>query len=124
VLFVDGDHVDHVDALRAAGYHVEVAPTALEALERGHRLRPDALIVPLVLPDMEGTALADHIGTVGTRIHTLAVIILVPDGKPTHAPGDPMTAGAVFCNMPCQPGELVATVARQLAARRLMDSPS
>ena len=44
------DHADHVEALRLAGYHVETAPNALEALRRGHALRPDALIVPLALP--------------------------------------------------------------------------
>jgi DNA-binding response OmpR family regulator len=123
VLFVDGAHADHVEALRVAGYAVEIAPTALEALERGDSLRPDALIVPLALPDMEGGDLADRIGSAKSRAHTLAVVILMPDGAGRrHAAGTP-TAGAVFCNLPCDPADLVATVARQLAARRRLSGP-
>jgi DNA-binding response OmpR family regulator len=116
VLFVAGDHADHVAALRLAGYHVEVSPSALSALQRGQALRPDALIVPLALPDMDGTDLAQRIGTSAARAYTLAVVILVsPDD------GDPgLTAGATFCNFPCSPAELVATVGKQLAARRLL----
>jgi DNA-binding response OmpR family regulator len=125
VLFVADDHADHVEALRVAGYHVEIAPNALEALQRGHSLRPDALIVPLGLPGADGPALAHRIGSGGPRAHTLAVVILGPDdGGQTRAAGA-ATAGAVFCNLPCQPSELVATVGKQLAARRLLgDQPS
>jgi len=123
VLFVDGAHADHVAALRLAGYTVEVAPTALEALERGDSLRPDALIVPLALPDMEGVHLADRIGSARSRVHTLAIVILMPDGEGRRHPAGTLTAGAVFCNLPCDPAVLVATVARQLAARRRLGGP-
>ena len=108
-----------------AGYHVETAPNALEALRRGHSLRPDALIVPLALPGTDGAdgpALAHRIGSAGPRGYTLAVVILVPDGGPTRAPGA-TTAGTVFCRLPCRPADLVATVAKQLAARRSLDGP-
>jgi CheY-like chemotaxis protein len=122
VLFVADDHADHVEALRLAGYHVETAPNALEALRRGNALRPDALIVPLALPGADGADganaadLADRIGSARPRAHTLAVVILVPDGN--GGPRAAVTAGAVFCTLPCQPADLVATVAKQLAARR------
>jgi DNA-binding response OmpR family regulator len=122
VLFVGGDHADHVEALRAAGYHVETAPNALEALQRGRALRPDALIVPLALPgagSTDGADLADRIGSALPRAHTLAVVILVPDGGGELPAGDGVKAGAVFCHLPCDPAELVATVARPLATRRL-----
>jgi CheY-like chemotaxis protein len=124
VLFVADDHADYVEALRVAGYHVETAPTALEALQRGHSLRPDALIVPLALPGGGGADLADRIGSAGPRAHTLAVVILVSDdgGEPRAA--GTATAGAVFCNLPCQPSELVDTVSKQLAARRLLGGPA
>ena len=121
VLFVDGHHADHVDALRVAGYRVEVAPTALAALRSGRALQPDALIVPLELPDMEGGALADRIGA-GPRGHALAVVILVPEGDPPRV-AEPTAANAVFCHMPCPPEHLVEMVARQLAARRPVGGP-
>ena len=128
VLFVADDHADHVEALRLAGYHVETAPNALEALRRGNALRPDALIVPLALPGADGADdanaadLADRIGSARPRAHTLAVVILVPDGD--GEPRAAVTAGAVFCTLPCEPADLVATVAKQLAARRRLGGPA
>ena len=116
VLFVDGEHGDFVEALRIAGYRVEVAATALLALERASSARPDALIVPLSMPDMSGTELADRIGPGPAR--TLAVVVLTGGGD-GWAPGDgAAAAGAAFCRLPCAPSDLVTMVSRQLAARR------
>jgi CheY-like chemotaxis protein len=122
VLFVDGDHGEYVEALRVAGYRVEVSPSALEALARGHSLRPDALIVPLALPDMGGADLASRIGSAPTRVHTLAVVILTADGAPHRGDG-PIMAGAIFCSLPCPATDLVALVGKQLATRRIMGRP-
>ena len=120
VLFVADDHSDHVAALRVAGYHVEVSPSALSALQRGQSLRPDALIVPLAMPDMDGTDLAHRIGSAPARAHALAVVILVSPDDGQSRDGAAVTAGATFCNLPCSPAALVATVGKQLAARRLL----
>lgn len=123
VLFVDGDHGEYVEALRVAGYRVEVSASALEALARGHSLHPDALIVPLALPDMAGPDLAHRIGSAPARMHTLAVVILTAsDGHPPRDDGAIM-AGATFCSLPCPAGDLVALVGKQLAARRAMGRP-
>jgi CheY-like chemotaxis protein len=116
VLFVDGEHGDYVEALRIAGYRVEVTATALLALERASFARPDALIVPLSMPDMSGSELAERIGPGPAR--TLAVVVLTRGGDGS-APGDgAAAAGAAFCRLPCAPSDLVTVVARQLAARR------
>jgi DNA-binding response OmpR family regulator len=125
VLFVAEGHTDHVAALRRAGYHVEVSPSALSALQRGQSLRPDALIVPLTLPDMDESDVAHRIGA-AARAHALAVVILVAPDDAQASDGAAVTAGATFCNLPCSPAELVATVGKQLAARRLLrgQSPS
>lgn len=116
VLFVDGDHGDYVEALRIAGYRVEVAATALLALERATSVRPDALIVPLLMPDMSGADLADRIGAGPAR--TLAVVVLTRAGGGS-AHEDGAAAGAAFCRLPCAPSDLVTMVAKQLAGRRL-----
>jgi CheY-like chemotaxis protein len=119
VLFVDGAHAEYVGALRAAGYRVEVSPSAVEALAQGPSLRPDALIVPLALPDMRGADLASRIGGAPSRSHTLAVVILGPSGA--GDPGDTaVMAGTAFCNLPCPAADLVVLVGKQLAARRLL----
>ena len=116
VLFVDGDHGDYVEALRIAGYRVEVAATALLALERASFVRPDALIVPLSMPDMSGADLADRIGAGPVR--TLAVVVLTRAGGSAQGDGA-AAAGAAFCRLPCAPSDLVTMVSKQLAARRL-----
>ncbi len=119
VLFVNGEHGNFVEALRIAGYRVEVAATALLALERASFVRPDALIVPLLMPDMSGTELADRIGAGPAR--TLAVVVLTRGGDGL-APGDgAAAAGAAFCRLPCAPSDLVTMVARQLAGRRRLN---
>jgi two-component system response regulator RegX3 len=42
------------EALERDGFHAEVARTAAEALERGRRLRPDLVLLDLMLPDGSG----------------------------------------------------------------------
>jgi CheY-like chemotaxis protein len=119
VLFVDGEHHDYVEALRIAGYRVEVAATALLALERASSARPDALIVPLSMPDMSGSELADRIGPGPAR--TLAVVVLTRGGD-GGAPGDgAAAAAAAFCRLPCAPSDLVTMVAKQLAGRQSLN---
>ncbi len=118
VLFVGGEHADHVAALRRAGYCVELAATALAALTRDPPLHPDALVVPLILPDMHGADLARKLEGVTDRARTLAVVALATVKVSRESTGPAIAAGATLCPFPCDPDELVATVARQLAARR------
>lgn len=119
VLFVDGDHGDYVEALRIAGYRVEIAATALLALERASSVRPDALIVPLSMPDMSGPELAERIGPGTAR--TLAIVVLSRAGVGSVQGDGAAAAGAAFCRLPCAPSDLVTIVAKQLAARRLLN---
>jgi two-component system, OmpR family, response regulator len=116
LLFVEGagQHHEHVDALRVAGYRVHVAASALAALETRDTARPDALIVPLLLPDMTGTALARSFRHDGGRP---VVLILTPQGASMTAREGPMEAGATLCDVPCAPGDLVATIERLLGHR-------
>ena len=77
-------------------------------------MRPDALIVPLSMPDMSGTELAERIGAGPAR--TLAIVVLTGAGG--LAQPDGAAADAAFCRLPCAPSDLVTVVAKQLAARR------
>jgi CheY-like chemotaxis protein len=120
VLFVNGGHSEHIEALRIAGYRVEVAATALEALERGRSAEPDALIVPLLLPDMSGTALAHLMGGDGTRERTLAVVILASGDAEVASRGVLQSSGLAFCKLPCTPADLVRVMGEQLSARRAL----
>ena len=120
VLFVNGGHSEHIQALRMAGYRVEVAATALEALERGRSAEPDALIVPLLLPDMSGTALAHLMGEGRTHERTLAVVILANGDAAVASHGVLEASGLAFCKLPCTPADLVRVMGEQLAARRVL----
>lgn len=117
VLFVNDGHSEHVAALRVAGYRVELAASAVEALTQGRALRPDALIVPLSMPGGHGADLADRIGSAE---RTLAVVILGPADTASASQDGPVAAGAAFCDLPCSPGDLVALVGKQLAARKVL----
>ena len=117
VLFVGDEHAAHVEALRRAGYRVELAATALAALTREPPLRPDALIVPLLLPDMDGCDLARKFEGAADRARTLAVVALTTGRASREHTTPAIAAGASLGPFPCHPDELVAMVARQLAAR-------
>jgi CheY-like chemotaxis protein len=114
LLFVEeaGRHHEHVDALRLAGYRVDVAASARAALEMPPGSMPDAIIVPLLMPDMTGTALAHHFrGPGGTPV----VLILAPEGASAAVVGEePMPGGAALCATPCAPADLVAAVEQLL----------
>lgn len=45
--------------LRAAGYRVETAATGLEALAKARSILPDLIILDLMLPDLDGTAICE-----------------------------------------------------------------
>lgn len=61
--------------LRSEGCLVETARSAEEAIERLRTLRPDVIVVDLILPLMSGLLLADHLKTdpATSRIALIAV---------------------------------------------------
>ncbi len=62
ILVVD-DERDVVDLigfnLKAAGYDVETADTGLEALNKARSILPDLIILDLMLPELDGTAVCE-----------------------------------------------------------------
>jgi PAS domain S-box-containing protein len=64
ILVVD-DNRDAADTcamlLEASGHHVRTAYGGQEALELGHAFRPDAVLLDIGLPDIDGYALAEQI---------------------------------------------------------------
>jgi DNA-binding response OmpR family regulator len=60
IMIVDDDVVTAqilAQALEFAGYRVQIAPTASAACALQPRIRPDLIILDLMLPDMDGLAL-------------------------------------------------------------------
>jgi len=75
LLLVDDDRVvlaTLADGLRDAGYHVEVAASAREAIEQIGKLPPDLAILDVRMPGMDGIELAQHI-----REHTQVPVLFL-----------------------------------------------
>jgi CheY-like chemotaxis protein len=67
-----------MEAARKSGFHTVVAPDAASALAQVKRLRPDAVLLDLALPDMEGTAVLDLLKR-GEDTRHIPVVVLAPD---------------------------------------------
>ncbi|MCB1791229.1 MAG: sigma-54-dependent Fis family transcriptional regulator [Gammaproteobacteria bacterium] len=72
------------------GYEVQLAPTGAEGLELVERIRPDIVLVDLMLPDMGGIELLMRIRSV--EAHT--IIIMMTGAGSVQAAVDAMKAGA------------------------------
>lgn len=116
VLVVD-DHDDARELLAlvvgSSGYSVATAANGLEALAEARRRRPDAIVMDLFMPEMDGyeASLAlkadPELGTVPIIAYTAK----------TNRPEMDTSPFAAFCIKPCLPSDLLAIIARVLAGR-------
>ncbi|HWB79746.1 MAG TPA: ATP-binding protein [Nannocystaceae bacterium] len=76
-LLVVDDNVDGAQMLatllEASGHEVTMAFDGAGALEVFEQLRPDAVLLDLGLPDLDGLAVAAHMKAVASRVHLIAV---------------------------------------------------
>ena len=118
VLVVD-DNTGHVELLRAAlasHYRVLTALNGLDGYTMACRTRPDALVLDLIMPVVDGY-------TVVQKLHanpaTATIPIVVITGADASAVSDgrkPLDVSAVL-RKPSTPGEIVAAVKRALSSR-------
>jgi len=89
ILLVE-DHPDSAEMaqtlLRALGYRVSIATDGLEALEKAYQIRPDLILLDIVLPGMDGLEVARRLKA---DPHTSSVPILALTAK--VLPGDQET---------------------------------
>jgi two-component system, OmpR family, KDP operon response regulator KdpE len=104
-------------SLRGAGYEVDVAATAEEALSIAALRRPDAVIVDLVLPDRSGTDVARELR--GWSAVPILVLSAVGD---EHEKVAALDAGAD--DYVTKPFGIEELLARLRAAMRRVDSPT
>ena len=75
----------HVHCFTQAGFTVEAAADGLEAVALARSLRPDAVVMDLQMPIMDGFEAARQIREIlGRRICPLAVSAHVGDGGPSE----------------------------------------
>ena len=119
ILVVD-DEQDVVELvgfnLRAAGYKVETAETGLEALNKARSTLPDLIILDLMLPELDGTAICEILRTLPSTA-LIPVLMLTACSTPAMKM-IAMKAGVDdYITKPFSPQDLVARVRQVLEMR-------
>ena len=101
--------------LRMTGYDVHIARTGIEALDRIGELRPDAMVLDINMPEMDGFGVLKGMGA---RANGARIPVLVLTAR--HAVEDVKLAVSLgakdYLTKPFSEGQLVARVARLLRA--------
>lgn len=105
VLLVDDDDETlalHAEYFRRAGYRVETATNGNEALAKALKVRPDAIVLDLVMPHLDGWETAEFLRAYAPTNGTPLVVCtgLGEEGARTKTWA---LRGAVFCYKPCPP---------------------
>ncbi len=112
VLLVDDDAeiLDLYAAyFRHVGYQVETATNGNEALAMALRVRPDAIVLDLMMPYLDGWEAGEMLRSYATTSDTPLVVCtgMGRDAVRARAWG---LRGAVFCHKPCTPEEVERAV--------------
>jgi CheY-like chemotaxis protein len=103
--------------LGAVGYRVETAEDGQEAVRKTHRLRPDAIVMDLQMPRLDGLAAVGALQADASTA-TIPVIVLTGHDLKTHLKRAALSAGAVsYLMKPCLPEQLEREVARRISAK-------
>lgn len=93
-------------ALRSQGYDVAEAATGNHALQKVRSVPPDAILLDLGLPDMDGVEVASHV----REEHEVPIIVLSARGEEQHQIRA-LDAGANdYVTKPFREGELMARI--------------
>jgi two-component system KDP operon response regulator KdpE len=99
---------------RAAGFEVETATNGTAALERAAAARPDAVVLDLGLPDIDGWEVVRRLRDVDSLASTPVVVLSGIDRNEQRAHRYASSVEA-FVTKPVEPDDLVDTVRRAIA---------
>lgn len=114
VLIVD-DNVDHLAFLRVAvgaRYRVATASNGFEAYEVACRVRPDAILLDLMMPVLDGYTVVRKLRQ---NPDTAKTPIIFVTGLDSEALG-PLPALSTVLRKPCHQGEILDAIRKVLAA--------
>ncbi len=118
ILIVD-DQPDHVEmyrfALEHAGFVVDEAVTGNAALARVRSTRPDAIVLDVRLPDIDGWHVCRELKA-DPDTARIPIIILTAAASPTLGERAAQAGCAAHLLKPCYPEDLTQTVRQVLAA--------
>jgi CheY-like chemotaxis protein len=115
ILIVD-DNTDHVEFLRLAlgsRYRVAAAADGLLAYELALREQPDAILLDVMMPIVDGPTLMRKLAA---NAKTNAIPIVVVTALDADSLG-PLPDGVVTLRKPCHQGEILDALEQALAAR-------
>ena len=112
------------DYLEFRGYEVMTAENGREALEMLDKDTPDMIICDVMMPEMDGYSLVEHVRK-DSRMSWIPVLFLSAKGQSQDRVKGLSTGADVYMVKPFEPEELVAQVESSLnAASRLLSHQS
>jgi len=115
ILVVDDDHdvVEIVESwLKTSGYEVYTAYSGKEGLNKCKALKPDAVILDIVMPDMDGSSVAEEIKE-NPNTCEIPIIFLTGAVKSSEVPESHIVGGQYFLAKPFK-GEDLLKMLRQV----------
>ncbi len=77
------------EVLSQEGHEVHTASTGSEALKRFAEVKPELLILDIIMPDMDGLIVLDFIRRIDAKIPVVMVTALTSEGLAKKVAGDP-----------------------------------
>ncbi|HYA14699.1 MAG TPA: response regulator [Syntrophales bacterium] len=109
----DPDVVEVVESwLKTNGYEVYTAYTGKEGLQKCKLLRPDAVILDIIMPDMDGSSVAEEIKDDPVTCK-IPIIFLTGAVRSTEVPKSHIVGGQYFVAKPFS-GEDLLKMLRQI----------
>lgn len=100
--------------LQGAGYEVTVARDGNEALRMAERIRPDLIVLDIMLPLLDGFEVCRHVRENGTLGHT-RILMLTARGHKNAVEKSLMLGADAYMTKPFSTRELVKKIKEMLA---------
>lgn len=104
--------------LRAAGFAVDHADSGMVAVARAQSLLPDAIVLDVNLPGLDGLAVCEMLRLLPSTRHIPILMLTALSSEATRKLGCQLGA-SIFMTKPFSPRELVAQVAKLAQARAI-----
>jgi CheY-like chemotaxis protein len=112
----DPDVVDIVESwLKKDGYEVCTAHTGKEGLQKCKQLKPDAVILDIIMPDIDGSGVAEEIKD-DPVTSNIPIIFLTGAVKSSEVPASHIVGGQYFLAKPFKGKDLLKMVRHVLLA--------